>query len=349
VDQALTQFDPDGKKVFYHLLEESYGVKPKDMAKNFDFFHDALKEYYGIRHFGIQTLIIRILQKNNRLGLYSKNAELTAFNLLVNTFGKETNEHIKRVKNFANLTQYTQELQERVKAYDDKLRQAERMVAIGETAAMVGHDIRNPLQAMISDVYLLRSDLADISDGKTKGDMKESLDSLEKNIAYINKIVADLQDYAKPLNPEYSTVNLVDVVAELFKTIDLPDTITLTTSIRVPLQIRTEPTFLRRMLTNLINNAIQAMPNGGKLHVDAFDNGCTLFISVSDSGGGIPEEVKAKLFKPMVTTKSKGQGFGLAVAKRLVDTLSGSITFESEEGNGTKFTIKLPLSLKPNL
>jgi signal transduction histidine kinase len=96
-------------------------------------------------------------------------------------------------------------------------------------------------------------------------------------------------------------------------------------------------------MTNLINNSIQAMPNGGKLEVNAFENGGKLIIEVSDTGGGIPDEVKPRMFEPMMTTKSKGQGFGLAVVKRLVEALGGKITFESEKGKGTKFSIKLPL------
>jgi signal transduction histidine kinase len=96
-------------------------------------------------------------------------------------------------------------------------------------------------------------------------------------------------------------------------------------------------------MTNLINNSIQAMPDGGKLEITAFENGGKLIIEVSDSGSGIPDEVKSRMFEPLMTTKSKGQGFGLAVVKRLVDALGGKITFVSEEGKGTTFSIKLSL------
>ena len=101
---------------------------------------------------------------------------------------------------------------------------------------------------------------------------------------------------------------------------------------------------LKRVLMNLIQNAVQAMPNGGTLKISALCKGNQAWVSVQDTGEGISEEVKNKLFTPLFTTKSKGQGFGLAVVKRLVEAQGGQITFESQEGKGTVFTIQLPLT-----
>jgi len=101
---------------------------------------------------------------------------------------------------------------------------------------------------------------------------------------------------------------------------------------------------LKRAFINLIQNAVQAMPNGGTLKINAQRQGNHVFISVEDTGEGIPEEVKSKLFTPLFTTKSKGQGFGLAVVKRLVEAQDGKITFNSQKGKGTTFTIQLPIN-----
>ena len=100
---------------------------------------------------------------------------------------------------------------------------------------------------------------------------------------------------------------------------------------------------LKRALINLIQNAVQAMPNGGKLKIKAKCENNQAFISVQDTGEGIPVEVQDKLFTPLFTTKSKGQGFGLAVVKRLVEAQDGKITFNSKQGKGTTFNIQIPI------
>jgi signal transduction histidine kinase len=230
------------------------------------------------------------------------------------------------------------------KKLEDQLKEKERLAAIGATAGMVGHDIRNPLQAMMSDVYLLKELLTSMPQIRTKDEVAESLDGLEKNISYVNKIVADLQDYARPLKPEYSYVFLPDLIASVFKTVALPDNVKLSIDVKIPDKLETEATFIRRSLTNLVNNAVQAMPDGGNLTIAASKRADKMLITVEDTGSGIPEEVKPKLFSPMTTTKAKGQGLGLAVVKRLIEALNGSVSFESQEGKGTKFIVELPLT-----
>ena len=103
-----------------------------------------------------------------------------------------------------------------------------------------------------------------------------------------------------------------------------------------------DSTFINRIMYNLVNNAVQAMPKGGKLFIHAYKEADDTIISIKDTGVGIPEGVKGKLFTPMFTTKSKGQGFGLAVIKRMTESLGGTVSFESQEGKGTTFTVRLP-------
>jgi two-component system CheB/CheR fusion protein len=238
---------------------------------------------------------------------------------------------------------YTSNLEQQVKDQTSKIIEAEALSAIGKTAGMVGHDIRNPLQAIASDIYLAKTELPEIPDGKAKEGIKESLDGVEKNVEYINKIVQDLQDYAKPNIPNAKETDLEALCKEVLFKNKLPENIKATCVVNVKAKkIVTDQSMLRRVLSNLINNAVQAMPEGGKLQVSAYQDAKNTVIEVQDSGVGIPEEVKSKLFTPLFTTKPKGQGFGLAVVKRLTEAIGGTVTYESELGKGTKFTLLLP-------
>ncbi len=225
-----------------------------------------------------------------------------------------------------------------------KLKDAERLAAIGATAGMVGHDIRNPLQAITSDIYLVKTDLASFPETEEKKNVQESLGEIEKNIYYINKIVADLQDFARPLTPKIEEIDLEKTIHSALAHLNIPGNVTVKHSIRKDFpKLKADQTYIQRILTNLSNNAMQAMPNGGKLTIAAATKNGKAIISVEDNGEGIPESIRSKLFIPLVTTKSKGQGFGLSVVKRFTEALGGTVTFESEVGKGTKFIVELPL------
>ena len=228
------------------------------------------------------------------------------------------------------------------KNLEKQLQEKERLAGIGATAGMVGHDIRNPLQAMVSDLYLMKDEI--LSGCQHKADLIESIDSLDENISYVNKIVSDLQDYARQLKPDYSESDISRVIAKVFENLRVPKSIKLSINLKDLEKVQTDPMLLQRALSNLVVNAIQAMPTGGNLDILGFSQSGKAVISVSDTGVGISDEVKPKLFTPMMTTKAKGQGFGLAVSKRLIEALNGAISFESKLGEGTKFTVELPLA-----
>ncbi|RJS84097.1 GHKL domain-containing protein, partial [Candidatus Bathyarchaeota archaeon] len=227
------------------------------------------------------------------------------------------------------------------KAQEDLLR-SQRLAAIGEAAAIIGHDIRNPLQAITYALYLAKKEL----ESSPNKNLKEIMDAMEKQVRYINKIISDLQYYAKPLKPSIRRTNLVKVIDEIISMMKIPR------RIKVEIDIEdfftdfpTDPVLIRRVLMNLIMNAIQAMENGGLLRIRAHKEGDYALISIRDTGVGIPEEYHEKIFQPLFTTKSKGQGLGLTVCKRIVEALHGEISFKSKVGKGTTFTIKLPIKI----
>ncbi|MHA1675840.1 MAG: sensor histidine kinase [Candidatus Njordarchaeales archaeon] len=227
------------------------------------------------------------------------------------------------------------------KAQEDLLR-SQRLAAIGEAAAIIGHDIRNPLQAIIYSLYLAKKEL----ESSPNKNLKEVMDAMEKQVRYINKIVSDLQYYAKPLKPSIRRTNLVKVIEEIISMMKIPGRIKVEIGIEdFFTDFPTDPVLIRRVLMNLIMNAIQAMENGGLLRIRAHKEGDYALISIRDTGIGIPEECHEKIFQPLFTTKSKGQGLGLTVCKRIVEALHGEISFKSKVGKGTTFTIKLPIKI----
>jgi len=240
--------------------------------------------------------------------------------------------------------QYSKHLEQLVEERTRQLIEMERLAAMGQVAGMVGHDIRNPLQALTGEIYLIRSEIDTITDTEVKANIIKSLDNIDEEISYINKIIADLQDYSRVLHPDFKEVNLDALITEVFNAIRVPDEIRLLINLNQVPKIKADPVFLRRAFTNLINNAIQAMPQGGNLEVTGYQENQYVCITIADTGVGIDEALKAKVFTPLFTTKANGQGLGLAVVKRLVEAHGGSVYFESHLNKGTKFWVKLPLN-----
>jgi PAS domain S-box-containing protein len=228
------------------------------------------------------------------------------------------------------------------KKLEKQLQDNERLAAIGQTAGMVGHDIRNPLQAITGDLFLIEQEITTDPQCTSK-DIRESIDSINDNIFYINKIVSDLQDYTRAIKPTLSAINLRSLIISTLEGRKIPDKIHFQVDVEGDVTIMTDATFLKRIIGNLVSNAIQAMPQGGKLTIKAYEEKNTVAITVEDTGVGIADKDKPYLFKPLFTTKAKGQGLGLAVVKRFVEVLNGNIAFESQVGKGTKFTISLPI------
>ncbi len=238
------------------------------------------------------------------------------------------------------------------KRMQETLLKTQHLAAVGQTAAMVGHDLRNPLQAMIGRLYLARKTLEGLSDTRSETAAKLGLDELfnelEEQTEYMNKIVSDLQDFARPLKPELVQVDLKKLINDTLSTIEVPEDVIVSIEAGddIP-SIVADPALMRRLLNNLITNAIQAMSQGGQLTVRTAKTEHALSVNIQDTGVGIPRESLDKIFSPFYTTKSKGMGLGLAVCKHIAEAHKGSITVESERNRGTTFTVKLPFSVKP--
>ena len=243
------------------------------------------------------------------------------------------------------LAQYSVHLEELVEKRTAQLRDAERLAGIGETAAMIGHDLRNPLQGLqyIVDLQRLRFErMSPAERGRDEWQKEQALFAkISEQVFYMDKIVGDLQDYARPIVPEHEQIVVEKLIEDVVQSLPRTDGVSITTAVP-DLQLTADPHLMRRVLANLILNAVQAMPDGGTVTVSASTDDGSVEISVHDTGIGIPNDAKDKLFKPLFTGKAKGTGLGLAVVKRIVDAHAGQITVESEVGKGSTFTVNLP-------
>jgi PAS domain S-box-containing protein len=225
---------------------------------------------------------------------------------------------------------------------EQELLKSQRLAAIGETAAMVGHDLRNPLQAMTSSLYLAKR-LIQSPSIEDKKQAEDLLDKLDTQVNYMDKIVSDLQNYSGPVKPELVDTDLTKLVKEVMPTVTAPGNVETTlVSPDVTPTVKADPLLMRRVIVNLLTNAVQAMPNGGKLTVTLATQPNALSMAVQDTGAGITPENLSKMFTPFFTNKAKGQGLGLAVCKRLVETQGGTITAQSILGQGSTFTVTFP-------
>jgi PAS domain S-box-containing protein len=222
-----------------------------------------------------------------------------------------------------SLEQYAKRLEEVIKIRTERMKGVERLAAIGETAGMVGHDIRNPLQTIICELFLAKEEINGLPECEARKNLTSSINCIEKQTMYINKIVTDLQDYAKPLTATIQETCLEEIIQDVLSELDAPENVSVSYKIKKSFpMLKVDPSFLKRILVNLVRNGIQAMEEkGGNLTISAFRRENAVIIAVSDTGKGMTEEVKSRIFKPLFTTKSKGQGFGLAVVKKLSRSL----------------------------
>jgi signal transduction histidine kinase len=198
-------------------------------------------------------------------------------------------------------------------------------------------------------VYLLKKHYEGIPAEHKKTsdfDAAKMLQMMEASIDYMNKIVSDLQDYAAPTHLGLATVSISQLLNETLSTMHIPPSVQVSMNLKDAAQKWTvDPALMKRVFTNLIMNALQAMPSGGELNIATQKTVEETLVSFQDTGTGIPETDLPKLFQPFHTTKAQGQGLGLPVCKRLVEAHGGKITVDSTAGKGSTFTVKLPNKL----
>jgi PAS domain S-box-containing protein len=257
----------------------------------------------------------------------------------------ERREELAKARN--QIKEYAERLEfkvnERTRALietQSKLLQSERLAAIGQLAAMVGHDLRNPLTGIGAATYYLRKKLASKPDEKTR----EMFEVIEKDIEYANSIITDLLEYSREIRLITTETSPSELVKETLSLVKAPPNIQVIDSTKPEPKIEADIEKMKRVFANITRNAFDAMPEGGKLTITSKNSGGSVDFAFTDTGVGISKEVLEKIWTPLFTTKSKGIGLGLPICKRFVEAHGGRITVESEVNEGTTFTVTIPIS-----
>ena len=147
-----------------------------------------------------------------------------------------------------------------------QLKDSERLAAIGQTAGMVGHDLRNPLQSITGELYLAKGEVESLPQSELKSNLQENIQIIEEQAVYMDKIVSDLQAFVRPLKIVKQPISLNELVTAVLDSVTVPQNITLKVCDKKDFpQVKADPQLLKRVLINLVTNAVQAMPDGGKL------------------------------------------------------------------------------------
>jgi signal transduction histidine kinase len=239
---------------------------------------------------------------------------------------------------------------EKSKELEEQLRQAEKSAVIGRLGSAIAHEIRNPLNYINLTLDHLRSKFAPNEPEKIASFTK-LISQIKSEVARINQQISDFLNYSRPANVNLKPVEPRQVVEDSLRLVEAQasenDILIAVVEHENVSKILADPEFLRSVFNNLFINAVQAMGNeGGNLNVKISPDAEFVRFDISDTGVGISHENLSKIFEPYFSTKETGTGLGLAIVQKIVDVHNGTIAVESMEGEGTKFTVRLPRSDK---
>jgi signal transduction histidine kinase len=217
------------------------------------------------------------------------------------------------------------------KKAEQKLAETAALARLGEMAAVVAHEVKNPLAGIGGALQIIGSRLPGDSEDKMV------IDDILRRIASLDVMVRDLLVFARPRPVKRVPLNLTDLIRDTAALLTMnPDFAQVQVDLpKTPLECHADVDQLRQVLLNLMMNAAQAMAGKGRLEISASRGNGTCRLEIADRGPGISPEVRDRLFQPFVTTKHRGSGLGLAIAKRVIEAHGGTIALEARDGGGT--------------
>ncbi len=282
---------------------------------------------------GVSVLIAENRQRAD-LSLLTDKRLTVMLGVTVSPLRDVRDEVIGRVVNFQDLTE--------LRRLELHARRVERLATVGQLAAGIAHEIRNPLASISGSIELLQAAPQATEDDRTL------MQIVNREIQRLNVLIGDLLDYANPRPSEPVDFDLGSLVEETLRVARAEAAfaeITLASEVDRPLAIRADPAKLRQVVWNLVRNARDAAAAGGKhVNVTARLRHGKAVVEVRDDGPGIAKELVARIFDPFVTTKQKGTGLGLATSHAVVAEQGGRIDVETELGKGTVMIVTLPAS-----
>jgi signal transduction histidine kinase len=221
--------------------------------------------------------------------------------------------------------------------YAARQQRSERLAAIGQVAGGIAHELRNPLNVVKTSVYYLLN-ARQPSPTKTA----EHLQRIERHVVVADGVITALSNFARLPLPNLQPFPVELLVREVLELTPLPDNVQAVLDLPPSLPPGlADQEQLRIVLGNLIRNAREAMPQGGRLTITARPAGDAVEVDVSDTGVGIPAENLKRVMEPLYSTKARGLGLGLAIARSILEKNNGSLRVVSEPGRGTTFTVRL--------
>jgi PAS domain S-box-containing protein len=238
------------------------------------------------------------------------------------------------------------------RAREARLRRAESLASLTTLAAGVAHEIKNPLGSMGIHLQLIRRKIG--GKGRVEArDLEPHLAVIAEEVERLNRIVVDFLFAVKPMDTHLEDANLNAVVRDLIAFVR-PELDQAGVAVESDLdadlpELKLDVRYVKQALLNLIKNAMAAMSGGGRLGIETRRNGDEVQLRVADTGAGIPAEIMEKIFEPYFTTKPFGTGLGLTIVFKIVKEHFGDIAVASREGEGTTFTITLPVPQKDTM
>jgi len=296
----------------------------------------------------VMVMVLAVVVRRPMIELQHKIALVREGDLQVEVDFAERNDEIGDLgRDFNDMVRQLRESRAEIQhLHRTQMSRAEHLATLGELAAGLAHEIRNPLAGIAGVIEIVGRDLPPESPARSVfGDVSEE-------VQHINRIVTDLLEIARPKAPNKRYADLVNTVehASLFARDQAAHRkIDLSVHRRSMPHVEHDPGQIHQVVLNLLLNAIQATEPGGTVSVEFDEDDETVAVTVADTGKGIPPEILSNIFRPFFTTKGEGTGLGLSLAKRIVEDHAGKIEVSSRVGQGSRFSIILPKAKQAQL